>query len=97
MARRFHPRSRPAENLRIVLATIPWKLLLLIPILVAVAIPTYLFGSRLGTQIFPSITKLFYTASAPVPTAMPTPYPAFPAVLPLAGSLRYTTGPWRFL
>jgi hypothetical protein len=92
MARRFHPRSRPAENLRIVLATIPWKLLLLIPLLVAVAIPTYLFGSRLGTQIFPSITKLFYTASGPAPTVLPTPYPAFPTVLPLAGSLRYTTG-----
>jgi hypothetical protein len=91
MARRFHPRSRPAENLRIVLAAIPWKLLLLIPILIAVAIPTYLFGSRLGTQIFPSITKLFYTASAPAPTAVPTPYPAFPTVLPLTGARLYTT------
>lgn len=91
MARRFRPRSRPAENLRIVLATIPWKLFLLLPILVIVAIPTYLFGSRLGTQVLPSITNIFYNASASAPTVVPTPPPAFPPVLPIAGSLLYTT------
>jgi hypothetical protein len=91
MARRFRPRSRPAENLRIVLAAIPWKLLLLLPILVTVAIPTYLFGSRIGTQVLPSVTKIFYAASAPAATAIPTPPPAFPTVLPVAGSLLYTT------
>jgi hypothetical protein len=91
MARRFHPRSRPAENLRIILATIPWKLLILTLVLLAAAIPAYLFGARLGNQIFPSLTKLFYTASASAPTAVPTPYPAFPTVLPLPGSRLYTT------
>jgi hypothetical protein len=91
MARRFRPRSRPAENLRIVLAAIPWKLFLLLPILVIVAIPTYLFGSRLGKQLLPSVTNIFYNASAPASTALPTPPPAFPAVLPVAGSLLYTT------
>ena len=91
MARRFHPRSRPAENLRIALAAIPWKLLLLVPLLVAVAIPTYLFGSRIGAQVLPSVTKIFYKASAPAPTVIPTAPPAFPTVLPQAGSLLYTT------
>ncbi len=91
MARRFRPGSRPAENLRIVLAIIPWKLLFLLPILVVVAIPTFLFGSRIGNQVLPSVTKIFYGASAPAPTVIPTPPPAFPPLLPLAGSLLYTT------
>ncbi len=40
MARRFRPQSTPGENVRIVARSVPWKLLLLIPVLVALAIPT---------------------------------------------------------
>ncbi|MBV9709630.1 MAG: hypothetical protein JO011_01800 [Ktedonobacteraceae bacterium] len=91
MAPRFRPGSRSAVNLRIVLAAIPWKLLVLLPVIIALVIPTYLLGSHLGTQIFPSITRIFYAASAPAPSVIPTPPPAFPPVLPQAGSLLYTT------
>ncbi len=97
MARHFRPRSRPAENLRIILSAIPWKLLLLLPILVVVAIPTYLFGSRIGTQVLPSVTKIFYAVSASAPTVIPTSPPAFPTVLPQTGSLLYTTQAGDFL
>ncbi len=90
MARRFHPRSTPGENIRLVTRGIPWKLLLLLPVLAAVAIPTYLFGSRLGNQVLPSATKLFSALAAPAPSATPTPPPAFPTLLPRAGTILYT-------
>jgi hypothetical protein len=76
-----------------VLSAVPWKLLFLLPLLVAIAIPMYLFGSRIGTQVLPSVTKIFYAVSAPAPTVIPTPPPAFPTVLPQAGSLLYTIQP----
>ncbi len=90
MARRFHPQSTPRENLHIVLRSVPWKLLILLPVLVVVAIPTYLFGAHIGGNIVPTITKMFYTASGPQVAATPTPPPAFPMVLPQIGSLLYT-------
>ena len=90
MARRFHPRSTPAENMRLITRGFPWKLLLLLPVLVAVAVPTYLFGSRLGNQVLPSVTKLFSALAAPAPSATPTPPPAFPTLLPRAGTILYT-------
>src|SRR5581483_2336935 len=46
MARRFHPRSTPTENIRIVVRFLPWKLLLLLPVLLIVAVPTFFFGTR---------------------------------------------------
>lgn len=90
MARRFHPRSTPSENIRLVTRGIPWKLLLLLPVLIAVAVPTYLFGSRLGDQVLPSVTKIFANFAAPVPSPTATPPPAFPALLPRAGTILYT-------
>lgn len=91
MARRFHPRSTPAENFRIVIRSIPWKLLFLLPVLFVVAVPTYLFGSRVGNNVLPGMTKFFYTAfGAAAPTAAPTPPPPFPTVLPQVGSVLYT-------
>jgi hypothetical protein len=90
MARRFHPRSTPAENLRVVIRFVPWKILLLVPILVIVVVPTFLLGTRVGSNILPSMTHLFYSWSAPVPSATPTPPPPFPAILPQVGSVLYT-------
>ncbi len=90
MARRFHPRSTAREHLQTVLAAIPWKLLLLLPVLVALAIPAYLFGTRLGHNALSSLTQLVYTTSGPPAPATPTPLPAFPARLPQVGSLLYT-------
>ncbi len=89
MARRFQQRSTPKENLRIVLGSLPWKLLVLIPVLLALAIPTYVYGSRLGSTVFPSLTHFFYNLSASAPPATPTPLPAFPSAVPQVGSLSY--------
>ncbi len=90
MARRFRLHSTTGENVRIVARLIPWKLLLLIPILVALAIPAYLVAANVGKGVVPGITKVFYGLSAATPQADPTPQPAFPTVLPQAGSLLYT-------
>jgi hypothetical protein len=91
MARRFHPRSTPAENFRIVMHSIPWKLLFLVPVLVVVAVPTYLLGAHVGNNVLPNMTNFFYTAfGASAPTATPTPPPPFPTLLPQAGSVLYT-------
>src|ERR1700682_3300186 len=90
MARGFHPRSTPAENLRIIVRSIPWRLLLLVPVLLALAIPTYVFGARIGNTIIPTITSYFYNLSAPAPSPTSTPPPPFASALPQAGSLLYT-------
>lgn len=90
MTRRFQPRSTPAENLWIVIHAIPWRLLLLLPILALLAIPAFYFGSHAGLKIFPAVTNYFYTLTGPTPTANPTPLPAFPTTLPQTGSLLYT-------
>jgi hypothetical protein len=90
MSRRFHPRSTPADNIRIVMRSVPWKLLLLLPVLLVVAVPTFLFGTRMGSNVLPSMTHFFYALGAPVPSATPTPPPPFPTILPQVGSVLYT-------
>ncbi len=89
MAGHSYRRSTPGENVRIVLHAIPWRLLLLVPLLLISAFPFFLFGTAAGQRLLPALTKYFYNlSSAPTPTA--TPYPPFTAGLPLAGSLLYT-------
>lgn len=89
MAGRVYRRSTPAENLRDVLRRVPWRLLLLIPALLVIAFPVFLFSTHAGQRLLPALTNYFYTLGNPAsPTA--TPYPAFPAVLPQSGSLLYT-------
>lgn len=90
MARRFLPRSAPAENLRTLMRSLSWKLLLLFPVLLILAFTTFLYGTRVGGTVLPSVTNLFYTLSAPAPPPTPTPLPTFPSVQPQAGSLLYT-------
>jgi hypothetical protein len=89
MAGRVYRRSTPAENLRIILRAIPWRLLLLIPVLLIIAFPVFLLGTGAGQRLLPALTTYFYNLGNP-PTPVPTPYPAFPAVLPQPGSLLYT-------
>jgi len=89
MAGRVYRRSTPAENLRIVLHAIPWRLLLLIPVLLIISFPVFLFGTGAGQRLLPALTTYFYNLGNP-PTPVPTPYPAFPAALPQPGSLLYT-------
>jgi hypothetical protein len=89
MAGRSYRRSTPAENARAVLRAIPWRLLLLLPLLLVIAYPFFLFGRAAGQRLLPALTNYFYHLSeAPAPTAAP--YPPFPANLPQAGSLLYT-------
>jgi hypothetical protein len=90
MTRRFQPRSTPAENLRIVMRSIPWRLLILLPILILVAIPAFYYGTHAGQKVFPTVTNFFYNLTGAPPTATPTPFPPFPTTLPQVGSLLYT-------
>ncbi len=90
MARQFRPRSTARENLHAVIVAIPWKLLLLLPVLIAFAIPAYLFGARIGHNALSALTQLVYTASGPPATATATPLPSFATQLPQVGSFLYT-------
>ena len=90
MAGRVTPRSTPAENLRIVLRAIPWRLLLLLPVLLVLAFPAFLFGTSTGQRLLPALTNYFYNLSGPPASPVPTPYPQFPTNLPQPGSILYT-------
>jgi len=88
MSGRVHPRR--ASNRRDIIHAIPWRLLLLMPILLVVGIPVFLFGTRAGQHLLPALTNVFYNISGPPPPPTPTPLPPFPGALPLPGSLLYT-------
>lgn len=90
MAHRFQPRSTPAENPGIIVNRVPWRLFILIPILLLVAVPAYIFGTRIGQKVLPSVTNYFSGVLSGVPSPTPTPYPPFLETLPQPGSLLYT-------
>jgi len=90
MDRRFHRRSKRIENVQVFIRSLPWRLLLLIPILFVLAIPAFYFGAHAGQKVFPAVTNFFYNLSGSPPAAIPTPLPPFPTALPQAGSLLYT-------
>lgn len=90
MARRFRPRSTPAENLRIIAHSIPWKVIILVPVLLALAVPTYYFGVRLSHGLLTSLTNVVYATTSAPPSPTPTPLPHFADTLPQVGSLLYT-------
>lgn len=91
MSRRFHPRSTPVENLRVITRALPWKLFLLLPVLLVVAVPTYLYGARVGGGTLNNLTNYFYSLAAPQAAETPTPQPAFTVALPQVGPVLYTT------
>src|SRR6266480_1376104 len=82
--------SRRRENLRFFMRSIPWRLLILLPVLILVAIPTFYFGTHSGQRVLPAVTNFFYNLTGPPPAATPTPLPPFPSTLPQVGSLLYT-------
>lgn len=90
MAGHFQPRSTPAENLRIIIRSIPWRLLILLPMLLLLAIPAFYFGLHAGQKVFPTVTNYFYNLTGSPQAVSPTPFPPFPAVLPQVGSRLYT-------
>src|SRR5437763_16277219 len=89
MTRRFQPRSTPAENLRIVIHTIPWRLLILLPLLILLAIPAFYYGSNAGQKVFPTMTNFFYNLTGSHSAATPTQFHPFPTDLLQVGSLLY--------
>jgi hypothetical protein len=93
MTRRFHTRSTPAQNLRIIVGRIPWRLLLLLPVLILLAIPTFYFGTHAGQNVLPALTSFFYKAAGDSPAPPATPHPSLPTTLPQVGSLLYTVLP----
>jgi hypothetical protein len=93
MTNRVHPRRKLPENLPIVILALPWRLLLLISFLLIIGIPTFLFGTRVGQRILPTLTNDFYNSSGPPPPPTPTPLPTFPTTPPQPGSLLYTAQP----
>ncbi|HEV2582001.1 MAG TPA: hypothetical protein VGT44_14190 [Ktedonobacteraceae bacterium] len=89
MAGRSYRRSTPAENFRVVIGAIPWRLLILVPMLLVIAFPFFLYGTTAGQRMVPALTNYFYHLSdAPTPVA--TPYPTFPTNLPQIGALLYS-------
>jgi hypothetical protein len=89
MARRIHPRNTPRGMLRRA-TRFPWQLLIIVPLLVALAISTFLYMSRAGGKIMPSVTQLLYKLSEPGSSVIATPQPSFPTTLPQVGSVLYT-------
>jgi hypothetical protein len=92
MARRFRPRSTPRENIGIILHSFPWKVLLILPVFIVLAIPTYEFGTHAASGIIPNLTTFFYNIANTSPQPTPIPIPTFPKVLPRVGSIVTTVG-----
>src|SRR2546423_14705180 len=90
MDHRIQKQSKRRENPRFFIRSIPWRLLLLLPVLILVAIPTFYFSTHSGQRVLPAVTNFFYNLSGPPPAATPTPLPPFPSTLPQMGSLLYT-------
>ncbi len=90
MAGRFHRGSTPAGNQWATIHVISWRLLILVPLLLIIACPVFLYGTQVGQRILPAVTNFFYTISGPPSPPSPTPLPAFPTSLPQPGSLLYT-------
>ncbi|HTI14515.1 MAG TPA: hypothetical protein VL461_08110 [Dictyobacter sp.] len=92
MARRFRPQNTPKDNLQLAAHAIPWKLLILVPVLVVFAIPTFYYGARVGDAVLPAVSNVMYSISNPPATPVVHHYPAFPTVLPQSGAINYTVG-----
>ena len=90
MTNRVHPRSTHPEKRPLVIPAFPWRLLLLMSYLLIIGIPAFLFGTRIGQRVLPSLTNYFYTYTGTPPLPTPTPMPPFPTALPRPGSLLYT-------
>jgi hypothetical protein len=90
MSRRFYSNNSFIDNLFKIVRLFPWKLVLVIAILIFVIVPIFNYGTHLGNSLLSSATNFFYTISGSAPEATPTPYPAFPSALPQPGSILYT-------
>jgi len=87
---RIHQRHTPAENLRAIMHVIPWRFLILAPLVLVIVVPVFQYGMRDGRRLLPAITNFFYDISGPPLSPVPTPLPSFPTSLPQAGVVLYT-------
>lgn len=85
-----YPRRSLAQLSGTVLRAIPWRLLIILPILAAIAIPTFVYGMHMGVQILPSVTNAFYNLTGPTPPPAPTPQPPLLTNIPQFGKIAYT-------
>jgi len=90
MAGRVQGPSARGGNLRPIARATPWRLLLLLPILIILAFPAFLFGTKQGQRLLPALTSYFYNISGPPLSPTPTPLPPFSTLLPQAGSILYS-------
>src|SRR6266699_6490456 len=90
MAGRVQGPSARGGNLRPIARATPWRLLLLLPILIILAFPAFLFGTKQGQRLLPALTSYFYNISGPTLSPTPTPLPPFSTLLPQAGSILYS-------
>src|SRR5262245_24023590 len=92
MARHIHPRNTPRGMLRNA-TRFPWQILIIVPLLVALALTTFFYMFRVGAKVLPSVTQLFYNLSDPGSSVISTPPPPFSSTLPQVGSVLYTVQP----
>ena len=90
MSRRVRPRSSLSDNLKLAGHIVPWRLLLLIPFLLAFAVPAFLLGTDAGRHFLPNLTSFFYNLSSSTSSVTPTPMPPLTQYLPLPGAITYT-------
>ncbi|WP_126626087.1 hypothetical protein [Dictyobacter alpinus] len=62
------------------------------PIMIVLAVPTFIYGAHAGSGVLSSVTNMFYTLSNVSNEPTPTPLPAFPTVLPRVGVIEHTIG-----
>ena len=93
MTNRVYPRRTLPEKRPLAIPPLPWRLLLLMSYLLIIGIPAFIFGTRVGQRVLPTLTNYFYNSSGTPPLPTPTPLPPFPTTLPQPGSLLYTAQP----
>ena len=84
------PRRALPEKRSFAMPALPWRLLILMSYLLIIGIPAFLFGTRVGLRVLPTLTNYFYNSSGTTPLPTPTPLPPFPVTVPQPGSLLYT-------
>jgi hypothetical protein len=91
MARRIRFPSATAHNEHsVVTRGRPWKVLLLLLILLGIALPTYLVGTRAGNSVISAVTNAVFTLTSNAVTPTPGPQHTLSQTLPPFGSLSYT-------
>lgn len=90
MSGRIHQCHKPAGNLRAIMNVIPWRFIILAPLVIVIVIPVFQYGMHVGQRLLPAITNLFYGILGPPPSPAPAPLPSFATSLPQAGVVLYT-------